>query len=608
MKRTLLFLIFFISANYILHAQTDTTKLLNEVPVVGARIKSGFDQESASVIHISSADIQKAPSQSVADLLHYYAGIDVRQSGANGVLTDIGIRGSTFNQVLVLINGVKMSDQQTGHFSMNLPVDIENIERIEILKGSSARVYGQNAFAGAINIIVKNPDKNYGKVQATVGDFSLGGIKASGSLRNSMASHYASASHDYSAGYRYNTDYKITNFFYNASAKAGAGRLGVLAGVTNKKFGANGFYGNPSNTEQYEALQTSLVAVTHETNWRNTLSFSQRVYWRRNQDEYIYIRNNPAFYRNLHLNNTIGYEANASLSSALGITGIGVDVNRLLLVSNNLGNRQRTVATVFLEHRFQPLARLDVTPGVQLNYYSDFGTNFFPGIDAGYKLAQRVRAFANAGYTYRVPTYTDLYYKDPKNIGNADLLPEYAITYEAGLKLINTRWLAGQVSYFSRMGKRIIDYAKQLEQDPWQTQNFLSVTTTGVDLNATIHPLSFLPTKLVEQVSVGYTYLQASSQTTTDFSKYALQNLNHQVVASVQLRYGKQLFHSIHYRYADRVLLPSFSVVDTRVGFTHSTGSVFIDVTNIFDVPYTETNLIPLPGRWAKVGVAIEFK
>ncbi len=594
--------------NQFVIGQTDTIQLLAEVPVAGVRIKSGFDEESASVIHISAFDIQRAPSQSLADLLRYYAGIDIRQSGVNGVLTDIGIRGSTFNQVLVLINGVKMSDQQTGHFSMNLPVDIENIERIEILKGPSARVYGQNAFAGAINFITKTPNKTYANIQATVGDFNLGGIKASGSVTNRKISQYASFAHDYSSGYRYNTDYKITNFFYNATNSVGKGKLSLVAGVTNKKFGANGFYGNPSNTEQYEALQTSLVAFTHEVKLTSNVSFSQRTYWRRNQDEYIYIRNNPSYYRNLHTSNTVGYEANATFSSGLGVTGLGIDINRLLLISNNLGNHQRTVATLFAEHRFQFTRLLDVTPGVQLNYYSDFGTNVFPGIDAGYKLTTQVKVFANLGYTYRVPTYTDLYYKDPKNIGNAALQPEYAVTYEAGLKLLKTKWLSGQLSYFSRLGKQIIDYTKQTEQDPWQTQNFLGVNTSGFDMNLAIDPSMFLRTKLLNRFTLGYTYLQSSTESNPAFSKYALQNLNHQVVASLQLKYSEKIFQSINYRYADRVGLANFSVVDSRVGLTSSFGSVFVDVTNIFDVPYTETSLIPLPGRWAKVGVALKFE
>jgi iron complex outermembrane receptor protein len=590
-------------------SQIDSTKLLNEVTVAGARIRTGFDQESANVIHISKADIQKTPSQSVADLLHYYAGIDVRQQGANGVLTDIGIRGSTFNQVLVLVNGVKMSDQQTGHFSMNLPVDIENIERIEIVKGPAARVYGQNAFAGAINIITKNSQANFLKLQATGGDFGLGGGKASGALTTGSYSQYASIAHDFSSGYRYNTDYKITNYFYTVDRKLRTGKLGFIGGFTDKKFGANGFYGNPSNIDQYEALQTSLMALTLQSKPNERLIISQRLYWRRNQDEYIYIRSNPAYYRNLHINNTLGYDLNASYQSLLGITGFGVDVSTLKLVSNNLGNRDRTTATFFVEHRFQQSgSRWDVTPGVQLNYYSDLGTNFLPGVDVGYRASNSVKAFGNLGYTYRVPTYTDLYYKDPKNIGNPDLKPEYAVTYEAGLKLLNLKWLSGQISYFNRNGKQIIDYTKQAEQDPWQTANFNNVTTSGIDMNFAINPQRFISSSLIERLTVGYTYMQFSTRDSPSFSKYALQSLNHQVVASLQLKYTKNVFHSINYRYADRVALPNFSVIDSRLGLTTSEVTIFIDVTNIFDVPYTETSLIPLPGRWTKVGLAYTFK
>jgi vitamin B12 transporter len=587
----------------------DSVLVLQEVPVFANRIQTGFNELSANIIVINSDQIKSNPALSVADLLHYYGGVDIRQRGANGVQADAGIRGSTFDQVLILINGIKISDAQTGHHSLNLPVDIENIERIEILKGAAARIFGQNAFAGAINIITKNPDGNFIKARAIAGEHGLGGWGISASMQDSKISHYLSASRDFSDGYQYNTDYLISNYFYQSSWKSKVGKFNLLAGLTDRNFGANGFYASPDFKDQYESIQTSLAALTLQTQPVENISVSHRLYWRRNQDEYLFIRNNPPAYRNLHINNTIGYEANAVINNKLGSTGIGLDVNQLTLSSNNLGDRERTVATLFLEHRFEMIdKKLDITPGAQLNYYSDFGTNLFPGVDVGYVLTKKAKAYANWGYTYRVPTYTDLYYSDPANVGNPELKPEYAISYEIGLKLLNTPWLNGQASYFVRNGKRIIDWTKEATTDPWRPDNVIGINMSGWDVDFSFLPAVLWDHKLVQRLAVGYTFIDAEKVSEQSISRYAFENLNHQLVVSLNLQYAKQLQHTINFRYSDRVNLPDYSVTDTRLTWSGKSMMYFADVTNIFDKPYKETNLVTLPGRWVKVGVAYTFK
>lgn len=587
-----------------LFAQNDSSRVLQNVIIHGNRIQTGFDETAANVLVITSSDIQQAPAQSVSDLLHYYGGIDIRQRGANGVQADAGIRGSTFDQVLILINGVKISDAQTGHHSLNLPIDIDNVERIEVLKGPAARIFGQNAFAGAINIITKNPDKSFVKIQALGGSFGLGGIRLSASMSKEKVKQYISASRDFSEGYQYNTDYSITNLFYQSEVATQKGKLNILGGVTDRSFGANGFYASPDFKDQYEAVQTSLVAVGLQTQPRERATLNQRLYWRRNQDEYLFVRNDPTFFRNFHINNTVGYEANVTVESSKGITGFGVDVNQLWLVSTNLGERQRTVGTFFAEHRFENKnRRLHLTPGLQFNYYSDFGANIFPGVDAGYSVTEKVMLFGNAGYTYRVPTYTDLYYRDPANVGNPDLLPEYAISYEGGAKFINDTRFHGQASYFIRQGKRIIDWTKDNSSDPWRPDNLIDVNMSGIDVNMAWRPA----VPIINKIEMGYTYINATKATDLSFSKYALENLNNQVVANISLNYAKRLVHSINFRYCDRVNLPDYNIVDTRLTWQGESFGAFADLTNIFDVTYKETNLVTMPGRWFKLGVSFRY-
>lgn len=585
-------------------AQADSIRQLQEITIQANRIQPGFRELSASVIVIGPAEIRQAPAVTIADLLHYYAGVDVRQRGAHGVQADPGIRGSTFDQVLMLINGIKISDPQTGHHAMNLPVDIENIERIEVLKGPAARVFGQNAFAGAINIITKNPEQSFLKAQLAAGGFGWGSGRFSAAAVQGKVRHYFSANRDFSEGYRYNTDYIMNNYFYQARIDQPRGQWTVLGGFSDRAFGANGFYATPAARDQYEEVQTSLAAVSYVHRPAQNWMLNHRVYWRRNQDMYLFVRNNPLLYRNFHLNNVAGYEVNATWKNKAGITGLGVDVNTLWLRSNNLGNHERQVATAFLEHRVEMLGnRLDVTPGVQLNYYSDFGWNAFPGVDVGYALSPEWKAYGNWGYTYRVPTYTNLYYNDPANIGNPNLLPEYAVSWEAGVKWFRSNTLAMQAAYFNRQGNRIIDYVKDQASDPWQVANLLQVDMQGFDMNLGWQS----PMRWLLRLDVGYTFISARQVQEVALSKYALDNLAHQVTATIAFRYGRHFFHTVSYRYADRVNLTDYSLVDTRMSWQRADWSLFADVTNVLDQPYTETNLVPMPGRWVKAGFSYTF-
>lgn len=592
---------------FTLPAQQDSLPVqLGEVVISAGRLEMPLSEQTRSLIVISRADIASTPGQSVAAVLQFHAGIDIRQRGPNGVQADAGIRGSTFDQVLILINGIKMSDLQTGHHSLNLPVDIENIERIEVLKGPGARVYGQNAFAGAINIVTRSPEKAFFRAQLTGGQHGLRGGKLSTAYITPKVNHYLSVTRDVAAGYRYNTDYDIANYFYQADGAAGKGRLRFFGGFTERRFGANGFYASPSYKDQYEEVQTSLATLKYSRPVGKNGVLKSSAYWRRNQDEYHFLRHDPAFFRNFHINNTLGADLNASFGNRAGTTGLGVDLNRVRLRSNNLGERERFVASFFAEHRASLAGgRLTVTPGFQLNHYSDFGWNFLPGIDAGFELLPALSLFANWGRTYRVPTFTDLYYADPVNLGNPGLQPEYAQTWEAGIKTRRTSVLAAQLSYFSRRGTDIIDWYKEEETAPWQPANLTGVHVRGIDGNASLTLASAGP---VRRIDLGYTFLRADADTgDRAFSRYALENLRHQLSAGVLLQYGRHFTHRLFYRYYDRVNLADYHLVDTRLVFSKGRYELFGEMTNLFNVKYRETNLVEMPGRWLKAGVQATF-
>jgi iron complex outermembrane receptor protein len=590
-------------------AQVDTGYVLPDVVIKENRLEMPFSDVSRTVNVMTARQIKALPVQSVNELLLYVAGVDVRQRGAHGVQADVSIRGGTFDQTLVLINGVKLSDPQTGHHVMNLPIDLENIERIEVLKGPGARIYGQNAFSGAINIVTKTPEEEYFKVAAQAGENTLGGVQFSAAFLDGDLSQYVSFSKDFSEGYRYNTDYDITNVFYQNGYEKGAHKLSFMAGYTDRRFGANGFYASPEARDQYEEVQTSIAALNYQYE-SGAWSINPRLYWRRNQDEYIFVRRNPSIYRNMHIGNTVGVEVHASHENALGTTGIGVEAASVNLRSNILGNRERLQASLFLEHRFQLMdGMLDLTPGLSVNHFSDFDTKVFPGLDVGVRLNEQLKLFANAGYTYRVPTFTDLYYEDPINLGNPNLQPEQAFSYEAGAK-----WtMAGanvQASYFYRRGFDLIDWTREADTLQWKPFNLSELDVQGLELNGELYfPVLHNANTVVQRLRLGYTYIDAellNSEGVT--SRYVLENLDHQFVAGLEYRIGQRFFHSVMFRYTSRVSMEDYQLVDTKLQYRNGAVEAFLEASNLLDTRYRETNLVVMPGRWVRAGVSYTFR
>lgn len=604
-------ILFLLSTSLAVGQNVDTTTVqLDEIIIAENRIQLPYSSQSRSIALVDRKTIQQTPVISVADMLHYVGGVDVRTRGANGVQADIGIRGGTFDQTLILVNGIKISDPQTGHHSLNLPVDLGNIERIEVLKGPGARTFGQNAFSGAVNIVTAKPKSSFLRVGAQGGDFALWGVKASGALVSGENSHYMAVNYDQSDGYKHNTDYIIFNAFYNGRISLATGELELLGGFTDRAFGANGFYASPAFTEQYESIQTGLVALSYST-LLGKMSFEARAYYRQNNDEYIFVRADPSIYQNNHTNKTLGVEVNTVIPHKNSTTGLGIDINGVTLESNNLGSRERFVSSMFIEHRMEFIAhKLNITPGIQVNNYSDFGWNALPGVDMGYVLTDNLTLFTSVGYTYRVPTFTDLYYSDPVNEGNADLLPEYAWNYELGFKTRGTSMVVAQASFFYRDGRNMIDWIREADTLKWQPVNILSLTMAGFDTNVSfnLNELFSNQNSLLQQFYINYTYINSSADTpTTGLSRYAIENLRHQLRLGLNLAYGSNIKHSISASYYDRVNLDDYMVVDSRLTYQDKKLAVFVDVSNIFAVEYQETNLVVMPGRWFKVGVSVEL-
>lgn len=587
---------FFLAGILSLNAQEKTAEI-DSIEIQGKFISTPYKNANQNISVITKSDILNSPATSIDEILQQIPGMDIRRRGANGVQSDIGFRGSSFEQVLLLLNGIRMNDSQTGHNSLNVPIDLEDVERIEIIKGPAARRFGQNAFAGAINIITKaNPGKKV-KVRAEGGDYGTYGLGLNANFGNDKFSNLLQANSNSSQGYRYNTDFEMKNIFYQNQLKIKDGSIRLQAGISEKKFGANGFYSSPAATEQYEELQASIVSLAHQQSF-GKFKLNSNVYWRRGQDMYLFNREKPEIYRNMHIGNNVGGEVNSSYTSNLGTTGLGVELRKEFLASNNLGHRERFVTQVFFEHHFSLLdQKLNITPGISWANFSNEGNFFYPGLDVGYNLNSDHKIYGNVSKVHRVPTFTDLYYTSKTEQGNENLLPESAIYAEVGYQYQNKNIL-GKVSGFYRGSSDAIDWVKNSLQDPiWYAKNVGDTEIKGIEAELSHQIFDWM------KYTVGYTYLDNKfKEFNNGFSRYVLDNLKHQVVAKLQTKFLQYFTNELVYRYNDRVNLGSYNLLDAKLSYTKNDLSVYVLANNITNSVYTETFGVPMPQRWFNVG------
>ncbi len=599
--------------NFAVKAQTDTTIVMNGLVVNGNRITIPFAEASRDVQIITRKEIQRLPVQSIPGMLTYSPGVDIRQRGPIGVQSDIGIRGGTFEQTLILLNGIKLTDPQTGHHVMNIPIPIDNIQQIEVLKGPGARKYGQNAFAGAVNLVTKVPETSQLGIRGYGGSFGSYGGNASLSLPLGKYKQFVSLSRDASDGYRHNTDYGINNVFYQSELPTNTGKYEMVFGYVDRKFGANGFYASPAYTEQYEEVKTSVLSVSNTTEINN-LTIKPRVYWRWNSDRYLFVRDNPDAYLNLHKTNTIGVELNSTYESQLGITGLGVEYRKEDIhgdwvrggteSKSNLDGFGRESFGLFADHRFKLGEKFDMTPGIFVDWYSDFGWNAFPGIDFGYNLSEKVRVYGNIGKSYRIPAFYDQYYVSPTEEGNPDLQPEEAMTYEIGLRYMN-RGISFEANYFYRDGFDIIDWVLDPVDSVWRTQNIQDIKTNGIELAFGIDFTEWIDQGFpIHHFSMSYNFLnQKMDEIEGVQSRYALENIRNQVILGVDHVIFGKIKNSFHLRYIDRVEQDPYVLLDDRIYFEQKGHyMIFLEATNLTDQKYTEV-MTPMPGRWIRAGV-----
>lgn len=612
----------FLWQSTVTNAQSSSNKeqhALDEIVIEDSRLQIPFPERNRDIVVLDTEVIKSLPVHSVNELLSYVAGIDIRQRGPQGGQADISINGGTFDETLVLLNGIKVIDPQTGHNMLNLPVSLTAIDRIEILKGAAASAYGINAMNGVINIITKQPEQSGILVSVDAGSsfardssnqklYGAIGADVSAALTGKKTKHFLSFSTRQSSGYRYNTTMNNDKAYYQNQMKLGnKSSLQMMGGFVYNDFGANGFYAPPGDVESKEILQTGIAAIKGNFQPKPGWTLRPSVSYRYNHDDYIFIRQKPSVYENKHFTNVVDVSLNNNIRTAIGNLGIGLEYRKESINSNSLGDWSRDNYGFYAEFAFNKIRKLNIHAGAYLNYSPYFGWQLLPSVDAGYQLNDHWRLFANAGTGTRLPTYTDWYYKGPENIGNPHLKPENAFHAEGGIKFNNQR-LQASASYFYRVTDNFIDWVKDSLNGPWQPQNFQKINMPGISFSADYRLLQGATEKGISIISgLSYSWLNPhiSSQNNQEFgySHYALENLKNQIVARFNIGFLNYFNATITGRYEQRVNYKDYLLMDARLSGTFSSFQASISWNNLTNVTYIEAGAVPMPGSWLSVGL-----
>ena len=603
--------------------QVDTSLVIDEIEISTNRVNFNSKEWGRSIQVISKKEIEKLPVQSIAEALQMVAGLDVRRRGPNNVQSDISIRGGSFDQVLILINGVRMNDAQTGHHTLYLPVDLDDIERIEVVRGPAAKTYGQNAFSGAINIVTKISDEDKVRIGSSYGSFNTLGLNAglSKTILDGKWSQNFAFSSELSDGFEYNRDYKILNYFYDSRIKLNENNQFVLfGGYTERKFGANGFYALPSFVDQYEEVQTSIGALKFVHTNKN-LKITPGVSWRRNYDDYVFVRQNPGVFRNKTLGNRLTTDVHVSHYNKLGTTGIGIEFTQEWLRSWSLGERDRSIFGFYLEQKFQVIQdKLVISPGFYMNKFSDSKLQLLPGLDISYYPVRNFKIFASANIANRVPTYTDLFYSSSVEQGNPNLQSEKVNGYEVGIEYKSNGILLGLNTYVNYTNG-LIDWTKTNTSDPkWITNNYAATIIKGLEFNGEVQLSNLLKFNNILNFSIAASLIEAESNEKDNqyITRYQFNHLGRQIISGMQVGLWKNnVIASVHYRNIDRVVesidpetgddLFDANLLDASLLWNVKNYQLKVTANNILSEKYKELGNVVMPGAWFDLKLNAKF-
>ncbi|HTV03383.1 MAG TPA: TonB-dependent receptor, partial [Luteitalea sp.] len=561
------------------------------VVVTGTATPASAGAVGRALAVVTADDLRQLPIASVADALRLLPGVWVRQRGPFGSQTDLSLRGAGFGQTLVLVDGVRVNDMQSGHHNGDLPVALEDIARIELLSGAGSSLHGADAVGGVINIITRR-EAAAPTARLSVGQHGLvqGGVAwrpaGAGVLKG------ASASVDRSDGFAPARDF----VHQQVRVDLQAGKTAIAIAHLDKDFGAAGFYGPaPSREWTTQTMVTASDQRTLRPEWQVT----SNGWYRTHGDEFLYDPRTIGARANEHRTHVVGGGVRVAgrLAPALRVTG-GSEATVDWLRSTTLGDREESRVSAFAELDARA-GRLMLYPSLRVDRYSAFGTAWSPSLAVAVPIRPRLKWRGSVGRAFRVPTFTERYYTDPNHLASAGLRAERGWTTDTGVDTYLGRTWVGSVSTFLRRERDVIDWVRPDASQRWRTENIRDVQSHGIEANVRGQQ---------GPVSLGahYAYTRVETDRLAGLSKYVDDYAPHGLGADVAVQWPGAWQTAVRTEHRRPFGRASWTTVDVRVARPIRRVLAFVEVSNLGNASYEEIRGVPMPGRWARVGVSVK--
>ncbi|MFA6349741.1 MAG: TonB-dependent receptor [Candidatus Omnitrophota bacterium] len=575
--------------------------------IVVKRIYSDQSQETVYFGQILyEGRIQEEYPEGIADPLNRISAIDLRQRGAFGVQSDLTFNGSTYEQAAVAIDSINVNDPQTGHYNLDVPLTVYDIKKIRVEKEGFSSAYGSGALAGVADFIVKNPDDNSFNSDLIFGDYGLYGQVLSISRVESGLGARISYDHKKSFGARPDTDFDNRTGTVYLSRELNTGMVDFLFGFQKKDFGASTFYSDRYPDEQ-EHTEVEFGKIGLDSDIRGN-ALKNDVYLRRHWDKFILNKNDPVSV-NYHTTYIYGWNSSMIIPARAADLALGLDMGIDEINSTNLGKhcRPREAITFGMQPKWS--GRLDSDIRFRVDHYQDWPWQKSFNAGLGFELNKSSRLRLSLGRSFRMPSFTELYYSDAANKGDPDLGVEKSDNLSAGAQF-KSRPVDLSADFFFRRGHDLIDWVRQNNSVPWQATNLGRVDFRGIDFILEIRPGLRSGYYNLANIKLSYTYTDTGSRTVGTQSKYALDVLKHNLNIGLNQHlcgfdlglqfYYQQRYYANTYMFGDFYLSRRFA----KYGFEFEP---FVKITNFTNAKYYEVSGVVEPGRWVQSGVKFQW-
>jgi iron complex outermembrane receptor protein len=563
--------------------------------------------ESPRSVEVLPLEGKKLAAETPLDFLRQDSSIFLEQRGAGGAQSDLVLRGGSFEQTLVLLNGFRINDSQTSHHNLDLPIPLEALNSIQVLQGAGSTLHGVDALSGVVDFLTAAPDHNSVLVRAAAGSFESNEESLLAGATRGRWSGRLTASRNFSTGFMADRDYRNED----ASAESWFGsHLGIsdlLFASSDRSFGANQFYG-PYNS--WERTKGWFASMRQELGSRTVAAFG----YRRHTDEYILLRDDPSFYENNHvdgswqasLRHTVPIRSPSLLLFGLEADGDSINSYNFYegVTSFALGVHARNRGAGYIDLDLRPAKRRwNLSVGAREEIFSGGAqAAFAPQLSGSLRLTDALKLRASGGYGYRIPTYTDLYYSDPSTIGNPNLKPESAWSGDGGADWMPSTRLSLSVTGFYSRQHDAIDYVRANATQKWQPVNLSGLQFAGVEST-----LTWLPAKS-QTVRISWTGLHGAQGALHGLqSEYVFNYPVENIHAAWTVALGRDFAISNAVQLAQRYQQTVYPV--WNAAFTHDSGKIrpYLRLSNLSNTGYQEITGVAMPGRSITGGFAIQL-